>query len=185
MEVWKDVVGYEGLYQVSNYGKIRSVDRLVAHNNGGEQFIKGKNKKIQIRDKDGYGQVNLYKDGKYKTLKVHRIVAEAFLGKCDENLQINHKDWDRKNNKIENLEWCTAKYNVEHRRSPLVVNRAKRWYGPIRERKIVQKQIDGEIKKYYPSAASAAKENGFDSSSITKAARKKMRTYKGYIWEYA
>lgn len=152
---------------------------------GESNLLREKNKKIQIRDKDGYGQVNLYKDGKYKTLKVHRIVAEAFLGKCDENLQINHKDWDRKNNKIENLEWCTAKYNVEHRRSPLVVNRAKRWYGPIRERKIVQKQIDGEIKKYYPSAASAAKENGFDSSSITKAARKKMRTYKGYIWEYA
>lgn len=182
MEIWKDVVGYEGLYQVSNVGAIRSLDRKKTRNKG-KQKVSWKMKTPILRRKDGYLQINLWKDGEVKTEKVHRIVARAFLGCGEEGQQINHKDWDRTNNRAENLEWCDAKYNAQHK-SPEAMSKAGGWCGKDRRRPIRQKTICGEFVAVYESAADARRVTGFDSSHIIAVARGKKKSYKGYVWEY-
>lgn len=108
-EVWKDVVGYEGLYQVSNTGKVMGLDRLSSHN----QFVSGKIKK-QRHDKDGYLKVSLCKNGNKKSHSVHKLVATAFIPNPNNFPVINHKDENKQNNYVENLEWCTVKYNTNY-----------------------------------------------------------------------
>lgn len=96
----KDVIGYEGLYAVTEDGKVYSYRT--------EKYLK------QIEDKDGYFYVNLYKDGKRKQHKVHRLVAEAYYTKKCDSSEVNHKDENKQNNCVDNLEWCDRKYNVNY-----------------------------------------------------------------------
>lgn len=109
MEIWKDIVGYEGLYQVSNEGNVRTTKR---------QGTKGGLLKIGISNK--YCFVRLCKNGKKKPFWIHRLVAQAFIPNPNELPIINHKDQNPSNNMVDNLEWCTTKYNMN--------------YGSIRER---------------------------------------------------
>lgn len=110
-EFWKDVVGYEGLYQVSNLGKVRSVDRVVDCRWGHNKKLEGKEIKSNL-DKDGYLKLALSKYGKRKTYAVHRLVADAFIPNPHNLPCINHKkEFEKTNNSVENLEWCTVKYN--------------------------------------------------------------------------
>ena len=104
MEIWKDVKGYEGLYQVSNLGGIKSL--------GNSQNRKEKLLRTSIRN--GYCTTYLYKNNKKKSFLCHRLVAEAFIPNPDNLPQVNHKDENKLNNCVENLEWCTAKYNVNY-----------------------------------------------------------------------
>ena len=108
-EIWRPIDGYEGLYEVSNTGLIRSLDRFVGNRNR----IKGKILSIQI-EKGGYCSVALSKYGKMKRYKIHRLVAQAFIPNPEGLSQINHKDEDKTNNRVENLEWCDAKYNINY-----------------------------------------------------------------------
>jgi hypothetical protein len=111
-EIWKDVTDYEGLYQVSDLGNIRSLDREVW---GGRSFYfkKGDIKK-QIIGTTGYYTVMLYKNNKHYTTKVHRIVAMSFIANPNKYNVVNHLDGNKLNNKISNLEWCTYKQNSTH-----------------------------------------------------------------------
>lgn len=101
-EIWKDIKGYEGLYQVSNYGRVKS----FKHNK--EKLRK------EVKDNMGYLIVNLSKNGNKKIYKIHRLVAEAFLQNPNNYPQVNHKDENKINNRADNLEWCTAKYNSNY-----------------------------------------------------------------------
>lgn len=112
MEEWKYIPGYENIYQVSNLGNVRSVDRIV-YKNQVSCFRSGRIKK-QSRDKDGYLVVNLSKDGKQKKAKVHRLVAEMFVDGKACGSEVNHKDFNRENNSASNLEWVTHLENVTH-----------------------------------------------------------------------
>ena len=109
-EIWKDVKGFEGFYQVSNLGRVRSLDRIVVSENRSTQKIKGAIKKVKV-GKNGYYMVMFYKDSKYKCAYVHRLVAQAFIPNPDNLPQVNHKDEIRTNNCVDNLEWCDSKYN--------------------------------------------------------------------------
>lgn len=111
MEDWRDVVGYEGLYIVSNLGRVRSCDRAVLRSNGTVQNRKGILKKTSL-DKDGYEIVSLSNHGTSKKAKVHRIVAEAFVDGYFDGAEVNHIDTDRTNNMSCNLEWVTHDYNI-------------------------------------------------------------------------
>ena len=111
IEEWRTIEGYEGLYEVSSYGQVRSFDRYVKYSDGRIHLHKGK-VLSPIKDKDGYLQVVLNCNGKRKRIKVHRLVAQAFILNIDNLPQVNHKDEDKTNNRVDNLEWCTAKYNV-------------------------------------------------------------------------
>ena len=108
---WRDISGYEGLYQVSNTGEVRSLDRITTGNR--RRKIKGKPIK-QSKTTTGYWKVELCKDGKARSKKVHRLVAGAFIDNPENKPNINHKDNNPLNNNVDNLEWCTQAENVVH-----------------------------------------------------------------------
>lgn len=112
MEEWKAIDGFLGLYEVSNLGRVRSLDRIVPTTRGQRHF----HSYIlsQTTDKKGYKTVLLCKDGKQRTKKVHRLVAQAFIPNNDLLKQVNHKDGNKSNNNVANLEWCDNSYNQKH-----------------------------------------------------------------------
>lgn len=105
-EEWRSIEGYEGLYEVSSYGRVRSLDRYEINNLGYKRLLKGKILSPGIK-KDGYFIVSL----KNKNFRVHRLVAQAFIPNPEGLPQVNHKDEDKSNNNVDNLEWCDSKYN--------------------------------------------------------------------------
>lgn len=112
-EIWKDIIGYEGLYQVSNFGRVKSLDRMTNGPNG--CLIPKPGKIIKQRPtKWGYMKVKLSKKSVFKHPTVHRLVAIHFIPNPENKPQVNHIDCDRKNNNLINLEWCTPKENQKH-----------------------------------------------------------------------
>ena len=108
-EIWKDVAGYEGLYKVSNKGNVRSVARKDSIG----RKCGGRTRKHFCRE-GGYPEISLYKDGLRKQKLIHRLVAEAFISNPNDFPEVNHKDENKKNNCVENLEWCTSEYNTNY-----------------------------------------------------------------------
>ena len=159
-EIWKDCKGYEGKYQVSNLGRVWSI--------GSQKYLKGS------YDKDGYIRVNLTaKNGKVKMERVHRLVALVFLDNPNNYPQVNHKDENKQNNCVDNLEWCDAKYNIN--------------YGTRNKRVSKANSIPVycfELKKIYSCAKEAGKELNIDNSDIGKACKGKLKRAGGYLWEY-
>ena len=169
-EIWKPVVGYEGLYEVSNYGNVKS---LNWQNTKKEKclYLKKHNK--------GYFQVELVKNKKRKMMLVHRLVAEAFLEKQVNKTQINHKDYNRKNNNVENLEWCTGSENMIH-------SALRKKSNPIkRMEKIVQYDLQGKIIKIWDNCICIKKEKNYHQTSIFECCERKRKTAYGFIWRYA
>lgn len=127
IEEWRPIEGYEGLYEVSSYGRVRSLDRYVRTCYEAYKLQKGKILS-PAKDKFGYLKVVLNCNGKHKTINVHRLVAEAFIPNPDNFPQVNHRDEDKTNNIVDNLEWCDAKYNISYgsrnirRRETLIKN---------------------------------------------------------------
>lgn len=114
--VRKPVKGYEGYYEVDQFGRVFGLERIIKVNDNGRNYekpIAGKQLKQSMHTK-GYKTVSLTKDGKTKTLFVHRLVAEAFIPNVDNLPMVNHKDEDKTNNFVENLEWCTNDYNINY-----------------------------------------------------------------------
>lgn len=113
-EIWKDIKGYEGLYQVSNLGRVKSLKRILKHKTtyGGIYTVKGKI--LKPKEDKGYYRYSLSNNGKNKLFFAHRLVAEAFIPNPQHYLIVNHKDENPHNNKADNLEWCTIKYNVTY-----------------------------------------------------------------------
>lgn len=112
MEKWVDVKGYEGLYQVSNFGKVKSLKR-TRKNHSKLQIVEEKIKNTRV-DPQGYLMLDLYKDNKAKTTRVHRVVAEAFLPNVDDKPTVNHKDGNKANNHVDNLEWASFNEQNNH-----------------------------------------------------------------------
>lgn len=112
-EIWKDIDGYEGYYQISNYGRVKSLDRLVTRNDGVVQFKKGIIKQPK-NSSDGYNLITLSKNGESKTIGIHILVAKHFIDNPDNLPEVNHIDFNRKNNIVTNLEWVTHQDNIKH-----------------------------------------------------------------------
>lgn len=112
-EVWKPVQGYVGLYEVSSYGRIKSLNRYIIQTNGKRQFVRERYRKLTFR-KDGYVSVGLVKEGYVATVFVHQLVATAFLGIVPTGYEVNHIDLNKTNNKLSNLEVITHLDNVHH-----------------------------------------------------------------------
>lgn len=180
MENWKPVVGYEGLYEVSDLGRVKS---LNWQNRGFERclYLKPHNK--------GYLQVELYKNNTAKMFMVHRLVALAFLPNPHNFPQVNHKDENRKNNAVCNLEWCDQSYNVrysmERRETPQVVNNYSPKYQKRIDKKIVQLSLDGEPVKTWSNSREIFKETGMSDWSISECCRGNRNKAYGFKWQYA
>lgn len=111
IENWRDIEGYEGYYQVSNYGRVKSLDRDLMCKKDRKCHRKGQIIKQQ-KNKHGYAVVTLRKPGEKKTFFVHRLVALAFIPNPEKHTEINHKDENKTNNFVTNLEWCDRVYNI-------------------------------------------------------------------------
>lgn len=167
-EIWKDINGYESLYQVSNIGRIKSFPRRGTYK---DEYILNP----QITKK-GYYRVRLCNKNS-KAYMVHRLVAQAFIPNTDNLPFINHKDENKKNNNVDNLEWCTNIYNIHYGTS---IERMKNSL----KKSVVQYSINGEIINYFSSAKDASKfVNGF-STSITACCKGRIKTTCGYVWKY-
>ena len=115
MKEWKDVIGFEGLYQVSNTGEVKSLARISTNKGSYSGCIKVKERNLkQCINRLGYYVLTLFKDGKRHFKTVHRIVAEAFIENPKQYPEVNHKDLDKSNNNVVNLEWCDRFYNINH-----------------------------------------------------------------------
>lgn len=112
-EEWKDINGYEGIYQVSSFGRIKSLPRKVIKSNGRTHTVNESIRKPH-ETKDGYLRIRLSNGENAKSLLIHRIVAEHFIENINSKLEVNHLDEDKKNNHVTNLEWCTRQENMEY-----------------------------------------------------------------------
>jgi len=112
-EIWLPIEEFPN-YEVSNLGRIKSIDRYVNHWKGGLKFNKGKIRTLYNKDNKSYSYVNLVKDGKTKTFLVHRLVAKTFITNPENKENVNHINGIKTDNRVENLEWCTQKENIKH-----------------------------------------------------------------------
>lgn len=166
-EIWKDITGYEGKYQVSSEGQVKTLARNFIDKSGRRQNIKERIMKLQT-NKDGYKTVNLYNGcGKGKTLFVHRLVCETFHPNPDNKPQVNHIDEDKTNNRACNLEWVTPAENLKTLSKP-----------------VGQYTLEGELIKIWKSAKHAEREGGFNRACISKVAKQKQKSHRGYRWRY-
>lgn len=168
-EIWKDILGYEGKYQVSNRGNVKS---LNYRRTGKEKILKGSD------DGTGYLRVGLWKDGNAKECTIHRLVAQAFLPNPDNLPQINHKDEDKYNNCVENLEWCSSQYNMTYN------DRAKKVGNKLSRPVIGINKVSGLIVEF-ASAHEASRQLGISQSNITQCCQGKYKSAGGYVWYYA
>ncbi len=113
-EYYANIKGYEDLYQISNYGTIKSVTHYIIDEKGNQRLMKGKILKQTLDRKNGYLSVSLMKKGKKRTFRIHKLVANTFIPNPDKLPQVNHIDGNKENNYVGNLEWCSCKDNIQH-----------------------------------------------------------------------
>jgi len=192
MENWKPVKGYEGLYEVSNLGRVRSFDKYVlCIRNGVEMNVLHRGKILKpVKRQHGYLGVMLYGKGGhatrgFKTFSVHRLVAEAFIPNPNGLPEVNHIDEDKTNNKAENLQWVTRVENVNYGTSRLRI--AQKATNGKMSTPIQQFTKDGELVKTYPSLAEVERQTGYAKANICRCAQgsKQYSHAYGYVWRYA
>jgi len=192
-EIWKDIKGYEGYYQVSNLGRVKSLDRLVFTNGYKSKYIKlGKILSNGING-DGYEHVVLYKYGKKLTTKVHRLVAIAFIPNNSNKPEVNHIDSNRKNNKLNNLEWVTKSENIRHGYyfgNITKIGKLNYMKGRIGKKHhsskpIIQMDMNGNHLCEFESISSVKrKHKSFSIGNISSTCKGKFSHAYGYKWKF-
>lgn len=171
-EIWKPIEGYEN-YEVSNIGRVRS---LNYHRTGKEKIL------IPVLFKYYLG-VNLYKNGKMKCCKIHRLVAQAFIHNPDNLPCINHKNENKTDNRVENLEWCTVGYNLIYSNIHIKgANASKKKLS----KPVIQFTLDGKFVAEYPSTMEAYRQTGIHYSNIANCCRGKehCKSAGNYKWKF-
>ena len=181
-EVWKDIVGYEGYYQVSTRGIVRSVDREIFRKDGVKVRLKGAVRKPKVAN-DGYYNIYLTKDGVSEFFPISRLVATHFIPNPHNKEQVNHIDEDKSNNHISNLEWATAKENANHGTRNERISRFTKKNNGLKPVRMLSKK--GSTLKEFESINEAFRYlNRVTGSSITQVCLGKKRSAYGYKWEY-
>ena len=164
-EIWKDIEGYQGLYQISDKGRVKSLyfgkERILKPGNNGQ----------------GYLHVILCKNGKMKIYKVHRLVCQTFLPNPNNLPEINHKDEDKTNNKVDNLEWCSSKYNINY-------GTHNQRSTEKRSKPVLQFTKDGIFVKEWKSTIDVQKNLGYACGHISNCCNGKNKSAYGFIWKY-
>ena len=174
IEIWKDVKDYEGLYQVSNLGRVKSLNRKSKTKGDKYYLRKGR---ILIPRKSEYLYVIFVKENTRKTCKIHRLVAETFIPNINSYPCVNHKDENKYNNNVDNLEWCSWEYNNNYgkRNKKVSIKNSKR---------VCQYTLNGHLIKEYYGMVEAERETGIAHQSIAHCCKGKYHTAGGYIWKY-
>lgn len=195
-EIWKDiyfidkgiVYDYRGLYQISNWGRVKSLARLKPNCNqtgftGSYKLVEEKILKPNVFSNE-YCNIRLQKNGTKKNFRIHRLVAIHFIPNSENKPEVNHKDGNKHNNIVSNLEWCTAKENVRH---SIQTNLTKRKYGKEHHNSIavIQYDLEGNFIKYWECIADVTRETKINNSHIGSCCKGKQKTCGGYIWKYA
>lgn len=162
-EIWKDIEGYEGLYQVSNLGRVKSLRRNI--------ILKSK------IERNGYERVILSANNNTKGYSVHRLVATAFISNPNNYPIVNHKDENRANNCVNNLEWCTQKHNVNYGTG--IAKRVK-----SQSKKVLQFNPDGTFVKEWESTMEIGRAMNKSQGHIVQVCNGQRKTAYGYLWKY-
>lgn len=188
-EEWRDIKGYEGLYQVSNLGRVRSLDRYIINKSNKRQYYNGKILNGNIRQ--GYLKLTLSKNNSQKTIPIHILVAKTFIPNPESKPEVNHIDGNKANNCVNNLEWVTRSENELHayknglakpslKQKEAVAKYARENYS----KKVLQYDLNGNFIKEWNSMHDVWRELGIRPSYICRCC-KGLRNYTyGYIWKY-
>lgn len=187
MESWKDIVGFEGLYQVSNLGQIKSVQRVIVRSDGRSKSIKERILKPQ-KYSNKYLFVGLWKENICSQHMVHRLVAIHFIPNPENKPEVNHRLGIKEDNRASELEWMTCSENGLHAyeiglKKPAGTGKTNELNG--HSKKIAQLDLNGNTIKIWPSGREIKRQMNFDSSCISECARGKQKTAYGYKWQYA
>lgn len=178
MEEWRDIRDFEGLYQISNMGRIKSLARPCK--GYGDKYAVDRIIK-PLKMANGYLEAVMFRDGKRTIRMLHRVVAEAFIPNPNDLPFINHKDENPQNNNVENLEWCTPKYNANYgNRQKKCRQSSLKHYKPV-----YQMDMDGNIIKRWECMNDAMRALSIDSTQISRVCKGKNCTAGGFIWRYA
>lgn len=176
-EIWKDVPSYEGLYQVSNYGRVKSLSRKAYNHFTKERIM------TQVTTKKGYKQVRLHNGKKSQGFRVHRLVANTFISNSDNKPQVNHIDGNKQNNCVDNLEWVTPKQNMRHAVDNGLLRDVSGNHNP-NCKTINQYDLNGNFIKQWKSMYEIHKELGINRHSIRNCCTGVLKTSHNYIWRY-
>lgn len=183
-EIWKDVKNYEGRYQVSNKGSVRSLNFTKETKGGFTQNSPSKILKQSVNQK-GYKVVMLYKEKKGTLFQVHRLVASAFIENPNNLPVINHKDENPQNNTVENLEWCTQRYNCNYSARKHIGRQTYEHKGSCRPKKaVIQYDLNGNYISEYSSIAEASRSTGAKVAFIYYCCTGQRKSTCGYKWAF-
>ena len=174
-EIWKDIIGFEGSYQISSLGRIRSLDRFVNCKNGGLKLFKGQIKNVS-ENKRRYKSICLSKNSKTKNFDIHRLLAIHFIPNPENKKEVNHIDGNRMNNNLSNLEWNTPSENALHAHKIRLVSNTGR-KNHKRARKLTDKQVIDIKKNHKKGMAKILAEK----HNVTKECI--YRIWGGYSWK--
>lgn len=185
MEEFRDIPGYEGLYQVSNLGRVRSIKRTIPHLSGHRTI----EDRILIPSINPYGyyQTGLSKDFKCLKITLHRLIAKAFIPNPYNKPQVNHIDGNKLNNSIDNLEWCTQRENMLHASKMGLMgtpNKGRTGINNHLSKSVVQMNISGDIIAIFDAIMDAERATGIYHSSISAACLGKNKTAGGFKWKH-
>lgn len=186
MEKWKDIIGFEWWYQISNIGNVRSIDRTIVYKNLRSRKFKWAIKSLRPNHQ-WYLFVTLWKNNVWIDYRINRLVAQAFIPNQENKPQVNHKNWIKTDNRVENLEWCTASENKKHSYDALweiSYCKWKFWWNHTASVSILQYSKNNIFIRKRDSIIEAARYLNIDSSHISKCCRNKLKSCWSFIFKY-